>query len=81
MVEGFEGCLSVPGMRGLVSRYETIRYHGFDSTGKRIERTVSGFHAKIIQHEVDHLDGILFPMRVKDLRHFGYETVLKWRHS
>ncbi len=64
MEEGEEGCLSVPGRRGLVPRYRTLRYSGFDPHGRPIERTVSGFHARVVQHEVDHLDGVLFPDRM-----------------
>jgi len=74
--EGWEGCLSVPGMRGLVPRYTRIRYRGHDQKGERIDRTVDGFHARVVQHECDHLDGILYPMRIADLRNFGYEQVL-----
>jgi peptide deformylase len=76
MEEGWEGCLSVPGMRGLVPRYAEIRYQGFDQWGTPIDRTVSGFHARVVQHEVDHLHGILYPMRIRDLRNFGYSEVL-----
>jgi peptide deformylase len=72
MEEGWEGCLSVPGMRGLVPRYARLRYRGFDQTGKPIDRTVSGFHARVVQHEVDHLDGVLYPMRIRDLTKFGF---------
>jgi peptide deformylase len=74
--EGWEGCLSVPGLRGLVPRYTQLRYQGFDARGAPIDRTVSGFHARVVQHEVDHLDGILFPQRVRDMRHFGFEDAL-----
>jgi peptide deformylase len=74
--EGWEGCLSVPGMRGLVPRYRRVRYQGFDPQGVPIDRSVEGFHARVVQHEVDHLDGILFPQRVRDLRNFGFEDVL-----
>lgn len=74
--EGWEGCLSVPGMRGLVPRYRRLRYQGFDAGGAAIDRTVEGFHARVVQHEVDHLDGILFPQRVQDLRNFGFEDAL-----
>ena len=74
--EGWEGCLSVPGMRGLVSRYQSLRYTGYDQHGAPIDRTVSGFHARVVQHECDHLDGILYPMRLKDLRLLGFEDVL-----
>ena len=74
--EGWEGCLSVPGMRGLVPRFRRLRYQGFDAQGMPIDRTVEGFHARVVQHEVDHLDGILFPQRVADLRNFGFEDAL-----
>jgi len=74
--EGWEGCLSVPGMPGLVPRFRHLRYRGFDLHGEPIERTVEGFHARVVQHEVDHLDGILYPQRVQDLRNFGFEDVL-----
>jgi peptide deformylase len=76
MEEGWEGCLSVPGMRGLVPRYTNLRYRGFDQAGKSIDRTVSGFHARVVQHEVDHLNGILYPMRIRDLRNFGFSETL-----
>jgi peptide deformylase len=74
--EGWEGCLSVPGMRGLVPRARRVRYQGFDQTGLRIDRTVEGFHARVVQHEVDHLDGVLYPQRLRDLRNFGFEDTL-----
>ncbi len=74
--EGWEGCLSVPGMRGLVPRYKRLRYQGYDQHGVPIDRTVEGFHARVVQHEVDHLDGILYSQRVRDLRNFGFEDVL-----
>jgi peptide deformylase len=74
--EGWEGCLSVPGMRGLVPRFHKLHYRGFDLHGAPIDRTVEGFHARVVQHEVDHLDGILYPQRVRDLRNFGFEDVL-----
>lgn len=74
--EGWEGCLSVPGMRGRVARFRRLRYQGFDAHGAPIDRTVEGFHARVVQHEVDHLDGILFPQRVRDLRDFGFEDAL-----
>jgi peptide deformylase len=77
--EGWEGCLSVPGMRGLVPRYRRLRYRGFDQYGSPIDRTVEGFHARVVQHEVDHLDGILFPQRVRDMRDFGFEDALAGR--
>jgi peptide deformylase len=69
---GWEGCLSVPGMRGLVSRYQQIRYQGFDQYGNTIDRSVSDFHARVVQHECDHLDGILYPQKITDLRNFGF---------
>jgi peptide deformylase len=74
--EDWEGCLSVPGMRGLVPRHVRLHYTGFDPHGERIEREVEGFHARVVQHECDHLDGILYPMRIRDLRHFGFTEVL-----
>jgi peptide deformylase len=74
--EGWEGCLSVPGMRGLVPRFARLRYQGFDARGNTIDRTVDGFHARVVQHEVDHLDGILYPMRMSDLAKFGFQDVL-----
>ena len=74
---GWEGCLSVPGMRGLVWRSEHLRYTGFALDGTRIDRTVSGFHARVVQHECDHLDGILYPMRIEDMRYFGFEEQLE----
>lgn len=74
--EGWEGCLSVPGLRGVVPRYASIRYTGFDQYGDPIERTVEGFHARVVQHECDHLDGKLYPMRVRDFSRFGFTEVL-----
>ena len=74
--DDWEGCLSVPGMRGLVPRFAHIRYQGQDEYGSLIDRTVSGFHARVVQHECDHLDGILYPMRIKDLKQFGYNEEL-----
>jgi peptide deformylase len=74
--EGWEGCLSVPGLRGVVPRYGALRYTGVDQFGKPIDRTVDGFHARVVQHECDHLDGILYPMRVKDFTRFGFTEVL-----
>ena len=74
--EGWEGCLSVPGMRGLVPRYKRLRYQGFDASGHAIDRTVDDFHARVVQHECDHLDGVLYPMRVRDLRDFGFTAEL-----
>ncbi len=76
MEDGWEGCLSVPGLRGLVSRHRALRYTGFDPHGNPIDRTVSGFHARVVQHECDHLDGILYPMRLKDIRLLGFEDAL-----
>lgn len=76
MEEGWEGCLSVPGMRGLVPRYTQLRYTGFDLDGNAIDRTAQGFHARVVQHEVDHLNGILYPMRIDDLRNFGFSEAL-----
>ena len=73
---GWEGCLSVPGMRGLVPRRLRLRYQGHDQFGAEIDRTVEGFHARVAQHEVDHLDGVLYPMRMRDLSKFGFQDVL-----
>ena len=70
--EGWEGCLSVPGMRGLVPRYKRLRYRGVDQFGQALERAVGDFHARVVQHEVDHLMGILYPMRIRDMRNFGF---------
>lgn len=74
--DGWEGCLSVPGLRGLVSRHLNMRYTGFDRHGKPIDRTVSGFHARVVQHECDHLDGVLYPMRLRDIRLLSFEEAL-----
>ena len=74
--EDWEGCLSVPGMRGRVPRHTELRYQGFDAAGQAIDRSVSGFHARVVQHEVDHLHGILYPMRIRDLRYFGFTDTL-----
>jgi peptide deformylase len=74
--EGWEGCLSVPGMRGLVPRYRDLRYTGFDAAGLPLDRTVKDFHARVVQHEVDHLDGILYPRRIRDLTQFGFNEAL-----
>jgi peptide deformylase len=74
--EGWEGCLSVPGLRGVVPRYARIRYSGFDAEGQPIEREAEGFHARVVQHECDHLIGMLYPMRVRDFSRFGYTSVL-----
>ncbi len=71
----WEGCLSVPGMRGIVPRYLRLNYTGFDQYGNKVDRLVSGFHARVVQHECDHLDGILYPMRITDLKDFGYSDV------
>ncbi len=76
MDEGWEGCLSLPGLRGRVPRYKAVRYTGHDPLGQPIDRTVQGFHARVVQHETDHLWGILYPMRMRDLRHFGFTDVL-----
>jgi peptide deformylase len=76
MEEDWEGCLSIPGMRGLVPRYTHLRYQGVDAAGASIDRTVTGFHARVVQHECDHLNGILYPMRINDLRKFGYTDTL-----
>jgi peptide deformylase len=76
MDDGWEGCLSVPGMRGVVSRFTRLHYTGFDQFGQPIDRLVSGFHARVVQHECDHLDGILYPMRIQDLTNFGFIDVL-----
>ena len=73
---GFEGCLSVPGLRGEVPRFRHIRYQGFDPQGGAIDRRVEGFHARVVQHECDHLLGLLYPMRMRDLRRFGFTDVL-----
>ena len=74
--EGWEGCLSVPGLRGVVPRHTRLRYSGFDPRGVRIEREVEGFHARVVQHECDHLDGILYPMRIRDFSRFGFTEEL-----
>ena len=76
MEQDWEGCLSVPGMRGLVPRYRELHYRGVDEQGHAIDRRVSGFHARVVQHEVDHLDGILYPMRISDMRMFGFTDVI-----
>ncbi len=76
MEEGWEGCLSVPGMRGVVPRASQIRYTGFDEQGHPIDRTVDGFHARVVQHECDHLDGVLYPMRMNDMSKFGFTEIL-----
>jgi len=74
--ESWEGCLSVPGMRGWVPRWLRLKYSGFDAHGRRFERSVEGFHARVVQHECDHLDGILYPMRIRDLAKFGFNEAL-----
>ncbi|HEV7576679.1 MAG TPA: peptide deformylase [Caldimonas sp.] len=74
--EGWEGCLSVPGLRGVVPRHARIRYRGFDVEGRPIEREAEGFHARVVQHECDHLVGVLYPMRVRDFSRFGFTSVL-----
>ena len=76
LVDGWEGCLSVPGLRGVVPRHARLRYSGVDQYQQPIDRTVDGFHARVVQHEVDHLDGILYPMRVRDFTRFGFTDVL-----
>lgn len=76
MEEAWEGCLSVPGLRGLVPRCAKLRYRGFDAEGRPIDRTVESFHARVVQHETDHLHGILYPMRMRDFRNFGFTEVL-----
>ena len=74
--EGWEGCLSVPGLRGAVPRFTRLRYEGFDPDGRPVAGDVDGFHARVVQHECDHLDGILYPMRIRDMRRFGFTDVL-----
>jgi peptide deformylase len=74
--EEWEGCLSIPGLRGLVPRWRRLRYRGFDPRGRTIDRTVEGFHARVVQHETDHLDGMLYPMRMRDLSRFGFQDAL-----
>ena len=76
MEDGWEGCLSVPGMRGVVPRYRELRYTGMDAQGQPIDRSVNDFHARVVQHEVDHLDGILYPRRIRDLTQFGFTESL-----
>lgn len=77
MTDGWEGCLSVPGLRGLVPRYKKIQYKGYDVKGQPISRVAEGFHARVVQHECDHVDGILFPQRIKEMKFFGFEDELK----
>jgi peptide deformylase len=74
--EGWEGCLSVPGLRGVVPRWQHLRYEGCDAQGRALRREVSGFHARVVQHECDHLAGVLYPMRMRDLARFGFTEVL-----
>ena len=76
MDESWEACLSVPGLRGIVPRYATIRYTGFDALGNRIEREVEDYHARVVQHECDHLDGVLYPSRIRDMSTFGFDEEL-----
>jgi peptide deformylase len=76
-IDGWEGCLSVPDLRGLVLRYKRIQYDGFDPEGNPISRIAEGFHARVVQHECDHINGILFPQRIKDMKFFGFEDELK----
>lgn len=76
MAEGWEGCLSVPGLRGSVPRHTRLRYTGVDPVGQPIDRTVEGFHARVVQHECDHLDGILYPQRIRDMSKFGFNEEL-----
>jgi peptide deformylase len=76
METSWEGCLSVPGLRGMVPRFAKIRYTGFDPYGKPIEREAEGFHARVVQHECDHLIGVLYPMRITDFSQFGFTSVL-----
>lgn len=74
--EGWEGCLSVPGLRGVVPRFRRVHYRGLDASGVVIDRQAEGFHARVVQHECDHLDGILYPMRMRDFSRFGFTDVL-----
>lgn len=76
MEEAWEGCLSVPGLRGMVSRHARLRYRGVDENGHAIDRIAAGFHARVVQHECDHLDGILYPMRIRDFKQFGFIDAL-----
>ncbi|WP_151447573.1 peptide deformylase [Lacisediminimonas profundi] len=76
MEEGWEGCLSVPGLRGMVPRFTRLRYRGYDQAGNVIDREAEGFHARVVQHECDHLDGVLYPMRIRDFTKFGYTDIL-----
>lgn len=79
IISDWEGCLSVPGLRGLVPRYRQIRYQGIDHHGELIDRTASGLHARVVQHECDHLDGILYPYRMTNMHHLVFET--EWHHQ
>ncbi|GAA7757910.1 MULTISPECIES: peptide deformylase [Cupriavidus] len=76
MEDGWEGCLSVPGLRGVVPRYTRLKYTGFDMMGNRIERVAEDFHARVVQHECDHLIGVLYPMRIRDFTRFGFTEIL-----
>ena len=76
MADGWEACLSVPGLRGVVPRYTRIRYAGFDAFGNRVEREVGDYHARVVQHECDHLDGVLYPLRIRDMSTFGFDEEL-----
>ena len=76
MDDGWEGCLSVPGLRGIVPRHRRLRYGGFDPDGRPVEREAEGFHARVVQHECDHFDGVLYPMRIRDFTRFGFTEVL-----
>lgn len=76
MEEGWEGCLSVPGMRGVVPRWAAIHYEGYDQSGNVVSRDADGFHARVVQHECDHLEGVLYPMRIEDFSRFGFTEVL-----
>lgn len=76
MEDGWEGCLSVPGLRGVVPRHQHLHYTGVDAQGHVVDREVEGFHARVVQHECDHLDGILYPMRIRDFSRFGFQDVL-----
>lgn len=79
--QAWEGCLSIPGLRGLVPRFQNIRYQGYDENGALIDRAVSGFHARVVQHECDHLDGMLYPARIRDITQFGYMEELFPEHD
>lgn len=77
IIEDWEGCLSIPGLRGIVPRYKKIKYAGLDPEGNTISRIAEGFHARVVQHEMDHINGVLFPQRMKDMRQFGFEEELR----